>query len=189
MVSVFTAERAISPIDGSHTFVVVDQNYAIHREASAYLAWLRSGNCSPNTERIYAGRVALFLGYCAEHRLDWQALTLDDLARFLHALVTVPLPRQTNSSSTSFVKTKYRSNGTANAIMTSVCEFLRFAATRGWVPTEFAQAPPGYDWGEDQQFRIVNGRAIRFRDVETAPESLTPGEIAAVMRVLTHWRD
>lgn len=199
MVSVFSAERAISPIDGSHAFVVIDQNYAIHREASAYLAWLRSGDCSPNTERIYAGRIALFLSYCADHRLDWQALMLDDLARFLRALVTVPLSRQTNSSSTSFVKTKYRSNGTANAIMTSVCEFLRFAATRGWVPTEFAQslshpkylrhAPPGYDWGEDQQFRIVNVRAIRFRDVEKAPESLTPDEIAAVMRVLTHWRD
>jgi integrase/recombinase XerD len=198
MLSVFTAERAISPVDGSHTFVVVDQDYVIHREASAYLAWLRSADCSPNTERVYAGRVALFLTYCANHRWDWHAISLDDLARFLRALVTVPLARQTIST-TSSAKIKYRSNGTANAIMTSVCEFLRFSATRGWVSTEFAQnlshpkylrhAPPGYDWGEDQQFRIVNGRAIRFREVETAPESLTSDEIATVMGVLTHWRD
>src|SRR4051812_29609696 len=139
MVSVFSAERAISPVDGSHAFVVVDRDYVIHREASAYLAWLRAADCSPNTERIYAGRVALFLTYCANQRLDWQALSLDDLARFLRALVTVPVVRHTNPSSTSRAKGKYRSNGTANAIMTSVCEFLRFSATRGWVPTEFAE--------------------------------------------------
>jgi integrase/recombinase XerD len=197
MVSVFTAERAISPVDGSQAFVVVDQDYAMHAEASAYLAWLRSADRSPNTERVYAGRVALFLTYCASNRLDWRALSLDDLARFLRALVTVP--RHTHSSSTSCAKAIYRSNGTANAIMTSVCEFLRFSATCGWVPMQFAQSlshpkylrygPPGYDWGEDQQFRIVNGRAIRFREVEPAPESLTSDEIATVMRVLTHLRD
>jgi integrase/recombinase XerD len=197
MVSVFTAERAISPIDGSQAFVVVDQDYAMHPEASAYLAWLRSADRSPNTERVYAGRVALFLSYCANNRLYWRALSLDDLARFLRALVTVP--RHTHSSSTSCVKATYRSNGTANAIMTSVCEFLRFSATRGWVPMQFAQSlshpkflrygPPGYDWGEDRQFRIVNGRAIRFREVETAPEALTSEQIATVMRVLTHSRD
>jgi Phage integrase, N-terminal SAM-like domain len=90
MVSVFTAERAISPVDGSQAFVVVDQDYAMHAEASAYLAWLRSADRSPNTERVYAGRVALFLTYCAHNRLDWRALSLDDLARFLRALVTVP---------------------------------------------------------------------------------------------------
>jgi integrase/recombinase XerD len=196
VVSVFTAERAISPVDRSHAFVVIDQDYAIHPEASAYLAWLRAADRSPNTERVYAGRVAAFLTYCADNRLDWRALSLDDLARFLRALVTVP---HTSPSSTSCGKARYRSTGTANAVMTSVCEFLRFSATRGWVPTEFAQSlshpkylrhgPPGYDWGEEQQFRIVNGRAIRFRNVETAPESLTSDEIATVMRVLTHSRD
>ena len=169
----------------------------MHPEASAYLAWLRSADRSPNTERVYAGRVALFLTYCADARLDWRALSLDDLARFLRALITVP--RHTHSSSMSCTKSVYRSTGTANAIMTSVCEFLRFSGTRGWVPTPFAEslshpkylryAPPGYDCGEDQQFRVVNGRTIRFRDVETAPESLTSDQIATVTRVLTHWRD
>jgi integrase len=195
--SFFTAERAISPVDGSVAFVVVDEDYDIHPEASAYLAWLRSSDRSPNTERVYAGRVALFLTYCAESRLDWRMLSLDDLARFMRGLVTVPW--RTHSSSAPTRKSGYRSNGTANAIMTSVCEFLRFAATRSWVPTEFAQSlahpkylrhgPPGYDCGENGQFRIVNGRAIRFRETEKAPESLTSAEIATVMRALTHCRD
>ena len=42
MASLFTAERAISPVDGSVAFVVIDEDYDIHPEASAYLAWLRS---------------------------------------------------------------------------------------------------------------------------------------------------
>jgi hypothetical protein len=36
--SFFTAERAISPVDGSVAFIVVDEAYDIHPEATAYLA-------------------------------------------------------------------------------------------------------------------------------------------------------
>ena len=60
---------------------------------------------------------------------------------------------------------RLRSNKTANAILTSVCEFLRFASTRGWFPPELVEqlsepkylrrGPVGYDFGEDDQFRTV----------------------------------
>jgi integrase/recombinase XerD len=41
----------------------------------------------------------------------------------------------------------------------------------------------------DGQFRIVNGRAIRFRETEKAPESLTPEESQLSCRALTHYRN
>jgi integrase/recombinase XerD len=126
MMQRFSAERAISPADGSSSFVVVDDDYTLHRESCEYLASLRFRDRSVNTERVYAGRLALFLTYCVDNRLDWRSITMQDLAGFQRCLVTEPIQRRASNSDA-----RYRSNKTANAILTSVCEFLRFAATRG----------------------------------------------------------
>ncbi|MFE9558759.1 hypothetical protein ACFYOD_35515 [Streptomyces sp. NPDC006703] len=61
--------------------MVVDAGtHALHPQATAYLASLRSRGCSANTERAYAGRVALYLDYCQDRGLDWAALTFLALA-------------------------------------------------------------------------------------------------------------
>jgi integrase/recombinase XerD len=190
----FAAERAISPTDSSSSFVVVDDTYTLHFESCEYLASLRFRDRSVNTERVYAGRLAFFLTYCAENRLDWQVVTVDDLACFQHWLVTEPLQRRGRSC-----EPRFRSNKTANAILTSICEFLRFASTRGWFATELDQqlsepkylrrGPVGYDFGEDNQFRIVRSRTLRLAEVDTPPQSLTSNQIAAVLAALPRVRD
>ncbi|GGT77963.1 hypothetical protein GCM10010207_87720 [Streptomyces atratus] len=45
------------------------RTYDLHAEACAFLAGLRSKGRSPNTERAYAGRLALYLNYCTERRI------------------------------------------------------------------------------------------------------------------------
>ena len=67
----FSAEHAISRTDGSSSFVVVDDAFTLHPESCEYLASLRSRDRSVNTERVYAGRLALFLTHCAAGWLDW----------------------------------------------------------------------------------------------------------------------
>jgi integrase/recombinase XerD len=68
----YRAERAVSARDESVSWVVVSvADYALHAEAVAYLAALRAMDRSPNTERVYAGRVALYLSYAADRGLDW----------------------------------------------------------------------------------------------------------------------
>ena len=67
----FTAERAISPTDGSSSYVVIDDAYTFHGESCEYLESLRFRDRSVNTERVYAGRLAVFLTHCAQNRLDW----------------------------------------------------------------------------------------------------------------------
>jgi integrase len=190
----FSFERAISPTDGSSSFVVVDDGYTLHRESCEYLASLRFRDRSINTERVYAGRLALFLTYCAEHRLEWRSITVQDLAAFQSWLVGEPIPRRSSGSDA-----RYRSSKTANAILTSVCEFLRFASTRGWFPPELAQqisepkylrrGPTGYDFGEDNQFRSVRSRALRLAETDKPPEFLTADQIALVMTALPRLRD
>jgi hypothetical protein len=61
----FRAERAVSPRDGGVWWVVLDAELVVHREASAFLSCLQGADRSPHTVRAYAGRAALFLGWCA----------------------------------------------------------------------------------------------------------------------------
>ncbi|MEV5535224.1 hypothetical protein AB0L13_00075 [Saccharopolyspora shandongensis] len=70
---IFRAERAVAADDSVDWVVVNAESYAIHVEATAFLAGLDGRDCSPNTIRTYAGRTALYLGYCAAHGVNWAA--------------------------------------------------------------------------------------------------------------------
>ena len=67
---------------------------------------------SPHTERAYASRVALFLTYCTEQRLEWHRLDVTDLAW----LVSEPLPPRGHAPA----RARFRTSKTANAVLTSV---------------------------------------------------------------------
>lgn len=191
----FVAERAFSPVDDRVWFVVVNDEYVLHAEACAFLAYLRAAGRSPNTERVYASRVATFLSYCARSGLNWQEMSFDDLSRFLTSLVEDPLPVVRGRSR----EPRFRSNATANAIMTATCEFLRFGASRGWVaralidrlsrPKYLQNRVRGHDWGEDEQFRTVSVRLLKLTESGGALQKLAPAEIAALLDMAGNQRD
>ena len=132
----YRAERAQSDHAEQLAWVVVDDDYVMQPEANAYLAALRARDRSVNTERMYAGRIALYLSYCAAAGLDWRAPSVEFLSGFLRHLVTEPLPQRGRGAGAA----RYRSKGTANALMTAVCELLRFGAAHQWVAPEAANA-------------------------------------------------
>src|SRR4051794_10922609 len=117
----YRAERAVSPVDEPVARVVVVEAFALHVVASSFLAGLRSAGRSPNTERVYAGRVALYLCWCAECGVDWSQAGMLDLGRFLRWLVSEPLPPRGRGPA---LEARFRRESTANAVMTTVCEFL-----------------------------------------------------------------
>jgi integrase/recombinase XerD len=176
----FRAERAISPVDGTQWWVVIDAQFVVHREASDFLRCLDGASLSPNTVRVYAGRVAAFLAWCDSNGLDWHTIRLRDLARFKHFLETTPIRHD-----------RYRSGSTVNAILTAVCELLRFCARTGLIDTAVAEqlserrwmrfTPPGFDAGESGQFRTVRARAIKSRAETPFPDALTPEQSSAVL--------
>jgi integrase/recombinase XerD len=189
----FLAERAASPGKAEPRFVVVDGSYRLHAEASAYLAALRGLDRSPNTERVYAGRLALFLSYCAASRISWQEIDVAALARFLRWLVTEPLPPRGRES-----PVRYRRAATANAVLMTVCEFLRFGAARGWVSTELVarlshpkqlRHLPGHDVGEAGQFATVQAKSLKLREVPVEIKWLTAEQVDAVIAATWRGRD
>ncbi len=186
----------MSPADGSVAWVVVDDTFAFHAEATAFLAGLRARDLSANTERAYAGRVALYLRCCAEWGLDWADPGFLGLKRFQDWLVTEPLPPRSRAGGAG---PRYRSRTAANAVLTTVCEYLKFGAVHGWVgqravsvlsePKFLRYLPPGYDPGESGQFRTVQARAFRFAVAEEGYQALTPEQIGQMLRLASRARD
>ena len=179
--SSFRAERAVSPADRTELWVVLDPDLVRHREAGDFLRCLQGAECSPHTVRVYAGRVALFLSWCADHGVDWVSISLPDVARFKHWAQTTPWHGR-----------QLRSGSTINAILTAVCEFLRFCARTGLIDQAVADRlserrflrfmPPGFDPGESGQFRTVSVRAIKAHAETPFPDALTPDQARAVLR-------
>lgn len=186
----------MSPADGSVAWVVVDDAVVLHAEASTFLAGLRARDLSVNTERAYAGRVALYLSYCAARGLDWADPGFLGLKGFQDWLVTEPLPPRGCRTGAG---QRYRSRAAANAVLTAVCEYLKFGAVHGWVPLAavpvlsepkfLRHLPPGYDPGESGQFRTVSARAFRFAVAEEGYKALTPEQIATMVRLASRSRD
>ena len=168
----FRAERAVSPLDGSELWVVLDSGFVMHREASDFLRALHGAGRSPQTIRVYAGRVARFLGWCADQGVEWSSISLPGLARFKHFVEATP-----------HRDGRLRSGATVNAILTAVCEFLRFCARAGVIEQAVADrlseprwlrfTPPGFDAGESGQFRTVRTRALKARAEAAFPEAFT----------------
>lgn len=78
----YRAWRAVSPNDGTVSWVVVDDDLAFHAEGCAFLTGLRARDRSPHTERVYAGRVALLLSWCSTEGVAWNEPRVDHLVRF-----------------------------------------------------------------------------------------------------------
>ncbi|MFJ3218263.1 tyrosine-type recombinase/integrase [Kitasatospora sp. NPDC086801] len=178
-------------------WTVVSSDYVIHFEAESYLAVLRSQeDASVNTERTYAGRVALYLSYCHDFGISWAAPTLNELARLLHWLIDEPLPPK---GRTVPAEPRHRDKRTANAIINTICQFLRHCSMHGWVSADLVaqlsepkflhHLPRGFDPGEDGQYRTVRSQKIKFKVAVPGFEYLTDEEIVQVLSCTTHARD
>ena len=191
----FRAERAIAA-DGSTYWVVVSESFELHTEACAYLVGLRHAGRAMNTERTYAGRIALYLSYCAENRADWTRPRLAQLMAMMRWLVDEPLPPRGRRPDT---EPRYRDERTANAVMGTVGEFLSWSALQGWVPPSVVSqlvepkflryAPPGFDAGEDGQHRTIQARRLKYRVAVPGYEWLSDEEVQHLIEVTTHARD
>lgn len=196
MTMIYRAERAISPSDGSVSWVVIDGDYELHVEGCAFLAGLRGRDHSVNTERLYAGRVALFLSWCAADGVDWRKVLLGQMVRFKHWLVAEPLPSRRRMGDGP---ARYRSPATADAVLGTVCEFFRFCAQHDLMDVELVKRlyeprylrflPPGYEAGEDAQLRTMRARVLKFAVADQAFEFLEPDQIDELLSAAGNPRD
>jgi integrase len=177
-------------------WVVVDSEYELHDEGCAFLAGLRGRDRSVNTERLYAGRVALFLSWCADEGIEWRRVRLDQMVRFKRSLVA-DVPASVRGPGCGAARR--RSPATADAVLGTVCEFFRFCARHELVDPAVAAMlyeprflrflPPGYEAGEDGQFRTVRSRVLRFAVAEKPFEFLEPDRVGELVAAAGNARD
>ncbi|MFE5084516.1 hypothetical protein [Streptomyces mirabilis] len=72
--------------------MVVDEQFRLHPESTAYLDAVRGMGRSVNTERNYAYGLALYLTWCDERALSWSDPGFENLLRLRNWLVGTPLP-------------------------------------------------------------------------------------------------
>ncbi|WP_406086917.1 tyrosine-type recombinase/integrase [Kitasatospora purpeofusca] len=192
----YRAEKAILP-DGTSRWVIVDHEYRIFEEALSYLDGLRGADRSINTERTYAGRIALYLSYCAAAAMDWSQPTLPQMALYLNWLVDVPLPR---TGRRPRITARHRSHSTANAHLGTTIEFLRWSCLQGGavpahVVTMLAEPryvpflPPNGNVGPEGERRMVRVKAVKFRVDVPGFEFLTWEQIGGMIAQARHARD
>jgi integrase/recombinase XerD len=106
-----------------------------------------------------------------------------------------PLPQRGRRAGAA----RYRSKGTANAVMTAVCELLRFGAAHQWVAPEVVNAlsepkflayiPPGFDVGERGQLRGIHARSIEFAVPRSGYMSLSDDQLLQLLAAPANARD
>lgn len=115
---------------------------------------------------------------------------------FKRWLVTSPIPSPRRDGSGP---DRLRSTGTADAILGTVCEFLRFCARHDLAdrdrvgrlhePRYLRFLRPGFEAGEDEQFRTVRSRMLRFAVAEKAFEFIEPDRMEDLVAAAGNPRD
>ncbi|KUN77084.1 tyrosine-type recombinase/integrase [Streptomyces griseoruber] len=177
-------------------WVVVDELYRMQVEASTYLESLRGRHCSPNTLRNYASRVALYLTWCDERGLSWSAPGFENLVKFRDWLVSEPLPARGKKPP---ARVRFRSDGSADAVLGTMTEFLGFGVQHGWVSVDFALMlshpkylrflPQGFSAGEGGRFREIQTRTLKFKGDTPGIEFLTAEQVELMTRLARNARD
>ncbi|MGH2600825.1 MAG: tyrosine-type recombinase/integrase, partial [Dehalococcoidia bacterium] len=140
--------------------------------------------------------VALFLSWCASEGIDWKQVRLDQMVRFKRWLVGEPVGSRHRAAGSP---ARHRSPATADAVLGTACGFFRFCALHDLVDAELVNRlyeprylrylPPGYDAGEDGQFRTVRSRALRFQVSEKPFEFIEPDRVDELVAVAGNVRD
>jgi integrase/recombinase XerD len=203
----FWAERTVSPVDGRVGWTVVDDRYDEHWRAGEYLRVLRDGEGrSAGTARAYAGRLALYLTWAAAAGVDAAGPSAGQLAVFARWLERSPSRKHRPGAYRRRAPDPdvvplgpARSPATVDGILAVVVEYVRFAASRGWIESRLADElsfraelrylPPGFDSGERSGRPVVTRRRVRRRRVEKAPATLTREQVGILVGACANPRD
>lgn len=203
----YWAQRTISPLDRREAWTVVDDRYIEHPRAGEWLRVLLDGEGrSIGTARAYAGRIALYLTWATGAGVDELAPGVEQLASFARWLERTPSrkhrpgpDRRLAPQPRVATMAPARSAATIDGILAASVEFVRFAASRGWVSAPAAETlsysqrlcfPPAHlPRGEREEVPVVRRRRVRRRRVERPPATLTRCEVGLLVDACANVRD
>ena len=184
----FVVEKAIRPVDGKVTWLVLDDDLEPVDQVTQFALYLDGGGASVNTLRAYIPRVGRFFNWCHIQGVEWSNITLPQLILYKRGL-------EAGQNRTG----KLRAGKTVNAHLTAIIEFLRYCARVGLIDSvivdRFVEVkhlrflPDGMAQQEDGSHRVVKAKVIKAKEVTRPPESLAEDEVTALLTATTNIRD
>jgi hypothetical protein len=149
--------RVVLPAGGAY-WTVIDEDYRVIEPADAFLRDLRFGaDRTESTTKLYAGELALFLGWAAGSGRDLERAARE-LSRFVLLLRTTPITRRGSGHG------RPRGAGRINHVLTVVREFYKHAVAHRRV--DAAVMAVLFEVGDDRflpaELRAEDG-ALRYR--------------------------
>lgn len=186
----FRVEKAIRPVDGTTTYLVLGEDDLLpHEQAKGYALFLAGRGHAENTQKAYIPRVCAFLNWCHDQGLDWTRVGLRELTLFKRALETTP----------KNIRGLPPSAVTINAKMTAVLGFLRYCALVGVIDESalvglaenkyLTHLPQGMSPGENGQNRRVIARVLKAKEPRRQPRPLSRDEVERILAAALNTRD
>ena len=192
MAAVVLVHKVVALASQVVSYTVVDELFEPIDPAEQYLSHLVAIERSPNTVRAYASSLRLYFEHLSAVELDWEAVRLDDIGRFVAALrapaegVIVLDPGQSR-----------RAASTINRHLAAVFGLYDFHARRGvavagelieWRRGGRASYKPFLEHVGGRSRRVA-GRPVRLRTPRRMPETLSLEQITELLAACEHLRD
>jgi len=185
-------QKVVSP-GGDTSWTVVDERFEPVEPVEVYLAHLEAIERSPNTLRAYASSLRLFFEFLAVRGVEWDAVGLDEVGRFVSWLrrpgddVVIPIDSSVSA----------RAASTVNRHLAAVFGLYDFHARRGLaVAAELVQWRRGghgsyrpFLEGLGGRSRKAPRRPVRLKPPRRLPETLNPEQITLLLAACEHLRD
>ncbi len=185
-------QRVRIPNNDRVTWLVLDDNYLSVQPIQSYLQYLESIEGSPNTIQAYAGHLKLFWEFLRDSKIDWQDISLEKLADFIHWL------RSPNPTVISIQPQEAkRTERTVNTILSAVCSFYNFHYRMGNVE-ELRVYGQQFQSGERSYkpflYHITKGKPVKksllkLKEPRKLPEILTSEQVKQLIAACKRLRD
>ena len=188
-------QRVLDADDGDTSWTVLDEHCAVLEPVDFFLAHLTRIERSPTTVRSYAFDLRDYFTFLHSRQIDWTAVVLEDLGRFVAWLRLTPDARRGTVTTLPTVA-PYCSAGTINRKLSAIGSFYRFHARHGVKCDDLLSAmkPGGAASTEWRPFLAHLGgsrksRTIKLPAQRRLPRTLTPEHVGAVIAACDHLRD
>ena len=192
-------QRVLMPGSEAESWTVLGDDQAPLEPAERFLGYLTSIEKSPNTVKAYAHDLKDWFTYLAGHDLDWQAVTVEDVAGFVAWLRLPPAGRDGKVAVLPTVES-HCSAASVNrklAALTSFCEFhARHGASLARLLT--TMQPAGHRGSATSYKPFLHHvtksgpqrrSVIKLKTSRLRPEVLAAAEAQAILDACEHLRD
>jgi integrase len=193
-------QRVLMPDSAVESWTLLGDDLVPVEPVERFLAYPASIERSPNTIKAYAHDLKDWLAYLSDRRLDWRAVTLEQVAGFLAWLRLPPAARDGRVAVLPSVE-HHCVASSVNRKLAAVTSFYEFHARHGVDVARLlvSMRPAGRRRGAATSYKpflehVAKGKPQRQRTValkasRSRPRVLTVGQAQAILDACEHLRD